>query len=179
MEPVAERVADHLVSHHFGVPCAGQTEQTVGSTGGLVHRVHLPKMARASRRGPAQTRSRLSESSRFMRFVRGLELLALLIGEGQIEGGHSIVDVVRLGCTNDGSGHGRMVGHPGQRYLGPGYLPLSSYSSDLLNDGPITRSIEGAPELVGLAAAGLLVPVPGQPPAAQRAPWNDTHAQVG
>jgi hypothetical protein len=46
MEPVAERVADHLVSHHPGMPCVGQAQQTVGTTRGLVYRLHVPRARR-------------------------------------------------------------------------------------------------------------------------------------
>src|SRR5664279_3820798 len=46
MEAVAERMAHHLVSHHPGMPCAGQAQQTVGTARGFVHRLHLPTTAR-------------------------------------------------------------------------------------------------------------------------------------
>jgi hypothetical protein len=46
MEPVAQRMADHFVGHHPGVPCVGLAQQTVGTTRGLVYRPHVPKMAR-------------------------------------------------------------------------------------------------------------------------------------
>ncbi|MDF2747304.1 MAG: hypothetical protein K0S98_1590, partial [Propionibacteriaceae bacterium] len=69
-------------------------------------------------------------------------MLPLLRREVEIECGQGIVDVVGFGCTDDGSGHGGLARHPGQRNLRPGHLPLSSDSSDLVNDDSITRSIK-------------------------------------
>ena len=44
MKTMAERVADHLVVHHAGMPCARQAEQRLGATGGLEHGLHDPKV---------------------------------------------------------------------------------------------------------------------------------------
>jgi hypothetical protein len=56
-EPLAvlgmEPVADHLVRHHPGMPCVGQAQQTVGTTRGLVSRLHVPRARRCGdRRSP-------------------------------------------------------------------------------------------------------------------------------
>lgn len=45
MEPVAERVSDHLVGHDPRMPSVGQTQQSVGPSRGLVHRHHRRRMA--------------------------------------------------------------------------------------------------------------------------------------
>lgn len=42
--PVAEGMADDLVSQYPGVPGAGQPEQAFDSTGGLIHGLHGPRM---------------------------------------------------------------------------------------------------------------------------------------
>ena len=51
MEPVAESVADRLVGHHPGMPCTGQAQQTVGTARGLVHDLHVSRMARPAASG--------------------------------------------------------------------------------------------------------------------------------
>src|SRR5688572_8150738 len=57
MEPLAERVADHLVNHHPGMPCVGLAQQTVGTTRGLVYRLHVPRARRCVRQAIADTAS--------------------------------------------------------------------------------------------------------------------------
>jgi len=44
MKTMAERVADHLVVHHPGMPRAGQAKQRLGATSGLEHGLHDPKV---------------------------------------------------------------------------------------------------------------------------------------
>ena len=44
---VAERVADHVVGQDPGVPGGGQAKQAVGTAGGVVDRLHRPRMPRA------------------------------------------------------------------------------------------------------------------------------------
>jgi hypothetical protein len=41
VEPVAERVADHLVGHHPCVPCTRQAQEDAGTSRGLVHGLHV------------------------------------------------------------------------------------------------------------------------------------------
>ena len=50
VETVAERVADHLVRHHPGMPRTGQPEQALVATRGLVHRVHVGQHGTGVRR---------------------------------------------------------------------------------------------------------------------------------
>jgi hypothetical protein len=45
VETMAKRVADHLVCHHPGVPRHGKAEQALVATRGLVHSLHVPRMA--------------------------------------------------------------------------------------------------------------------------------------
>jgi hypothetical protein len=49
VEAVAERVADHLIGHHPGVPGVRQAKQTVSSARRVVNRLHVLKMARPLR----------------------------------------------------------------------------------------------------------------------------------
>jgi hypothetical protein len=44
VKAVAERVAHQLISHHPGVPSVGQAKQALMTTGGLVDRLHAPRI---------------------------------------------------------------------------------------------------------------------------------------
>src|SRR5689334_12850999 len=46
MEPMAERVADHLIGHPPAVPRLSQAEQALAATGRLIHTSHAPRMPR-------------------------------------------------------------------------------------------------------------------------------------
>lgn len=61
METVAERVADHLVRHHPGVPGGGQAEQALVATCGLVDGLHARRMAEVGAEREGTRRSSLGE----------------------------------------------------------------------------------------------------------------------
>ncbi len=65
-----------------------------------------------------------SEAGRVMRFVRGLQLLYLGVGQDEVERGDCVVDVVRFGGADDRRGDARPAGHPGERDACSGHLPL-------------------------------------------------------
>ena len=50
-------VADHLVSHHPGMPFVGLAQQTVGTTRGLLYRLHVPRARRCVRQAIVDTAS--------------------------------------------------------------------------------------------------------------------------
>jgi hypothetical protein len=54
VETVAERVADHLVCHHPGVPHTGQADEALVATRGLVHGLHVPRVAAVGVLGKTQ-----------------------------------------------------------------------------------------------------------------------------
>jgi hypothetical protein len=70
------------------------------------------------------------------------------------------------------------AGHPGERDLGPGQLPLSGDVGDLLDDQPILGSVKSAAELVCLAPVRLFVPVTGEPSSGEGTPGNDTDSEI-
>src|SRR5829696_10503042 len=111
-----------------------------------------------------------SEACRVMRFVRGLQLLQLSVGQDEVERGDCLADVLRFGGTDDRRGDAGPAGHPGERDLRSGDLPLRGDAGDLLDDHPITGSVEVTAEFVCLAPGGLLVPVTGEPPSGERTP---------
>ena len=88
--------------------------------------------------------SGLSEAGRLMRFVRGLQLLQLGVGQHQVESYDCIVDVVRFGGADDRRGDTGPAGHPGERDLCPGHLPLGGNAGDLLDDQPIAGLVKVA-----------------------------------
>ena len=50
VKTVAERVADHVVVHHPGMPRARQAKQTVNTTGRLEYGMHVQKIPRSPSR---------------------------------------------------------------------------------------------------------------------------------
>ena len=45
VKSVAERVADHVVGHHPGMPRFGQPEQAVVAASSQIHALHVPRIA--------------------------------------------------------------------------------------------------------------------------------------
>jgi hypothetical protein len=44
VESVAERMADHLIGHHPGMPGPGQAKQAHATARGFIHALHAPRM---------------------------------------------------------------------------------------------------------------------------------------
>jgi hypothetical protein len=120
----------------------------------------------------------LSEAGPVMRFVHGLQLLQLSVAQDDVECCDCIVDVVRFGRADDWRGDAGRAGHPGERDLVPGQLPLSGDAGDLLDDQSILGSVKGAAELVCLAPIRLFVPVTGEPSSGEGTPGNDTDSEM-
>src|SRR5438874_8002468 len=89
------------------------------------------------------------------------------------QGSDRVVQVVELRGADDRRGDERFLQQPGERDLSPGYSSLFCDLAGPVDDAAVgagARGIELFAELIGLQAAGALLPIAREASAGERAP---------